>query len=308
MSTLMDQFRISPLETTRNQIRFIELPERYQENWANDNGFIIRGLACLWGDREAFQLDIIGDANVVGSQSSNISRDLPQEDIEYAGMYAEDLKMVRWIGSPGRDEMTGAFYCYDKPLFDINDDTRQDGLIVYDVTFRKPLYKVLPDESITYEYERYVVRPASEVSAENLSIESRWLRYADPQYQKFEVRAGVPIQLPKRVFCLEWHMVPSDSYPSETVDDMIGKVNSETFEGRAPGTVLFLGDKARKYQSPLLKTFDMIPYFFEYRRQGYNKYFLPSADDFVKVERIRTPGTGPLLADRFSKLFDVSNP
>lgn len=301
-----------PFQTARSQIYYTEKPP-LRETWADDNTAIIRRFICLWSERLQFVQDMLGDCNAIGGV---LHRDIPEEDHEIPGFYADDATLVEGAGMLSYDEETLALGYRDRDTAASPGGslTSGSGLAVYDVTFRKPLYYVKSDEDnegdATGELGRYTFR-FNAPAAENLPLPQRFLRWnSGPSAGKLLGSAGVLLS-PKTAIKVIWYMVPlseDGGYPVATVEGMVGKINSGSFLNKAAKTLLLTAAEPRPYQSKAFaKTFLEVTFNFEYRPQGFHKLIDPSSGTYEEVVRDADPTKGPFDTDDFTKLFDCSN-
>lgn len=294
----------NPIYTLRSSIPFWEMPDGYAETWRDDGAAIQRRLACLWSQRFDFISDMIGDARSIGGQ---LRRNLPEEDMELPGFYAVDMKLARLGGSPDRDAAGYYMTVVDRSE---SAGTPTDGLAIYDVTFQRPIYDVKTDDEADAdargELSRYLIREG-EISAENLPLPGRFLQWVNPTEIFGE---ATPMIFPKRVTSYIWHMVPEDAWPRTSVFNMVGKVNSATFDNIYQAeSLLFLGVRERRYQSANTSIYWSLNFLFEYRPRGWNYFFRPSktgGDGFDRPVRIMDSSKSVYETADFSQLFNLS--
>jgi hypothetical protein len=292
------------LTTRRSEIEYWELPN-YTETWEDHNAGLVRRLACLWSQRQDFILDVVGDANVTGGL---LRRDLPEEDRDFAGFYADGLNFVGHAGSPDRDATTKGLRVVErKHILATAEADVTDGLAIYDVTFRRPLYDVADDDSAhadpTLERSRYVIRSGDDISAEALPVYANWLEFEDHK----PVGENAAVVFPQGIFPLLWHMVPTDGFPRVAAFGMQGKVNADSFEGFDAETLLFLGAKTTLYQAANTRNYYDVLYTFQHKPSGWNNYLRPNSvpPAFGRVIRKNDPDNGVYLTGNFPDLFNV---
>lgn len=129
------------------------------------------------------------------------------------------------------------------------------------LTFTQPKYKIKKDNEITKEYERYITVDIEE-KTEALERSSGNMKYAEgPKIDKGF--AGLFYSYETRTYYnLRWHQVPlrwiADTEDINTmplftnIRAAVGKVNSDTFLNKEPGTLLLLEPKYTIYKSPLV--------------------------------------------------------
>jgi hypothetical protein len=170
----------------------------------------------------------------------------------------------KWTGTdPARGE--GAPYEWSDDLVNVFQDA--------DITvgYEHLDYKYLEDDDVNLstEQDRYVVRGETRPSAEYVGLPGAVMKYrrsvpASGAPHGLSIPFNVGKILPQEVFELTWCRLPEDVwgtdaplyqtvYGTGAIDDVpyLGCVNSEPFQGRPAGTVLFSGMRPQLNRSPL---------------------------------------------------------
>lgn len=295
--------------TIENSIAYAECPG-FQELWADDQTSFTRRLMCLWSDAGDFRRDMLGWDDFVPGDSI-ITRQLPQEDEEYEGFYPESFALTEIKGQLRKSE-TGNYSTYinsEPSTFDNGEPVEGSGLLVYDVVFRRPLYKVKADADVTSELQRFVIR-LDQDAIEGLPLPIGTLKRSD---NNTDIGAPVDQLLPKTTYTYRWYRVLPEAFPITTVRNLEGKVNSVAFDTDTAnggnnigiGKGLFLGFNKRLYQGRNGLTYLDIDFHIEYRPRGYQ--VLPDGvGGFVECYRANDPSTKIFETGDFHDLFNVS--
>jgi hypothetical protein len=269
-TTNPNSYNLFSVTEGRYRVQFREDHRGYHENHSTSEGTeYTRVLGCYWNQRNAFLMDLLGTC-VVNSQDGSLSRTLPEFFPGRNDFICIDAKMNRVDGKPDfntSDEPTLiTFSDLEAPYTPGTDATggggkgyAGDGIVWYTTTWRKPLYAVLSDAQVvalnpqpsTPELSRYVYRKPT-YAGDTFPLPGGTFRWVNapgsppnngivppnPQGSK-----GTPIleTLSKNNLFTEytytWYKVPV--FPRTAVLNCQGKVNSLTFDGADPQTVLF---------------------------------------------------------------------
>lgn len=131
------------------------------------------------------------------------------------------------------------------------------------VVFRPPNYNIIPDGvlSSTDEMDRFTIKiPEGSAEFQTTQGSFKFVDDANPNNRRvLDVRPGFIVSA--RRYTYTWVQIPvattSAGYPDlgrppneSTVLDLVGKINSVTFDGFAPGTVLFAAPGTSKLVLP----------------------------------------------------------
>lgn len=300
--------------TDRNGIEYVEMPGSPDENFADDDVHVTRKLACLWSDRLSFWDDMLGWSEHNGT-SSVLTRYLPQKDKEFDDastgiFYAESMSLVDRIGVPVASDVSTHYQKY----IDRSTTPISSGLAVYNVTFRPSLYNIKEDTDIDTELDRFVIR-SDKPSFDAQPLPFGFLVQKSGQNagkQFLGAGATYTIPFPKGHYFYRWVKVPEYAYPTNTIDKLEGKVNSQSFDdeyygaglGFGSGTLLFHPPNKRKYQGRDGVVYIDVDFDFEYNKNGWQ--FVPDAKgNFIELARQNDNSIGIFETGNF---YDAFNP
>jgi hypothetical protein len=290
----------------------------YGEQYTVNNGsYQQTQVAVAWSDANDFIDFALGYAEWDRAETSRFHRVLPMVSPYQSTMYCESVSMADFAMFRGSLRQAD----------DLNKWLEAD-FAFYDLVFRPRLYDLLTDAQVDgsdypwaahgcKELGRYVTRwahPRTEelklgtykLEAQNPST-SAWSSIPDPGF--------VP------VFSIDvlytWHCVPYDAVPIDAIAACGAKVNDAAFDKKRnvadtlwvdmwpEGTLLFKGtsDRLQPYSGPNGELLVDVPYRFEYKPNGWNKFPPPGGTGAWWPVR-RKDGGGPLYDEAdFKTLF-----
>lgn len=213
-------------------LEFQELAAPNAGTYTPNNSAEPRVFIVKWSSRRAFLEDLLGWA--FRKNGGGISRVLPDPHPITANFWAYSAK-VEGVGTAGWQE---GDYPTDKP-----------GKIIawtcakIHAEYRPLPYAVKADANVTSELQRFVSR-GTQSASDYMTTSTGGMKFLQSKILLAQPPGRI---IGNRTVTYTWHWVPaapSDPFvvPNEaTFDSLIGKVNSTTFDGKPPGTVLFLG-------------------------------------------------------------------
>ncbi len=308
----------------QNQVLYWEDVESCQET-ATAEGVVEsrRRLFCLWKDRLAFRADLIGwSAIQFPSGPAKLRRGLPEVHPEIPKMYCVEANMIGGKGVPQYDSGKGhqAFYASTRPATQLGDGG--DGYAWFDTKWSYVPYVVLGDTEIGGNESLRFVEINVEPSIQSISLPGATFRFVTaivPAAHGRIIPEGLPLLLPQKAYRLRWHSVPSTNnlmWPGlETNIDMcLGKVNSATYLGKDPGTLLCEAPHIEKRRGLLGTDVFFIEHVLLYKGSGWNKVYrrdLTTGPGFDEVETFNA-ATGASLGksiyeeEDFTRLFSLN--
>lgn len=223
-----------------------------------------------WADSAEFLRDMLGFSEKVGT---SLVRVLPERSGWDEDTYAVAARSTKFFGGTTNDP---ALLDWPKPLY-----------AEYSVTFAAPLYKVLEDDDVTYEHERYCVWRTKGI-AQNEKIPGAAMRFVNAA-KTYMPEVGVKTGRLLELSC-KWIDVPFVDYPR--LSSLSNKVNSAavTWNGSVytAETVLYTGWEVEARNNHFGDPTHDITFSFAVRADGrsWNKFWdatASGADKYVLV-------------------------
>jgi hypothetical protein len=258
------------MPTTANLgIQYTEYFEGYRESWSNDGvAEAVRILECAWRDRKNFVRAMLGGV------TAGINRIPPDVHPDYSlralavggggGLVATNVELIAGVGVPAANSPRGMI-SYDRARFAVT-------------------YKAVPYNIIggTYpndlEIDRYIIRKLN-YAIESLTIPGQCLKFSDGT----KINEQMTILMPTQEVIYTWVMAPR--VPTSAINNCIGKVNDDLFDGiYPPETLLMVAPDIDPYWHPAQEAVVWnITYKWLYRATGWNKFYRRSTNTFAPV-------------------------
>lgn len=174
-----------------------------------------------------------------GGSGNGIKRTLPAQHPQLTYLFASSIGGIEGVGPLGRDQ----YACATFKLWRLR--------LVYET----PPYLIVPDSSVTYEWERYTVieiNPATEFMR-RFGGAWKWVAgVPDVGSRPVFEKNYTNFKITRTKIIMTWFQVPDtglfvggfeNSTASPNIENAVGTVNSTTFMGRLPGTMLLEGWK-----------------------------------------------------------------
>lgn len=232
---------------------YVERDESPRGSYKMNAGQVIRHIAVDWGDREQAELDFGGDVvvlNAVGL-ARYLSRTTPHPFPPKPWMYVSDITDEMPVALRGNNGLTAgglavAEYdmceltlAYQMPSYNIKEDT--------DIIAPTGPLEGYPDEGYFLalghdQWSRYVSK-IDKHATKTLVLNKGMLKDENNNL----VVEGIPFPEPAGEIQYVWHQVPRSVVPHLRYEAFSNVVNDATFDGHAPGTLLFEGSPDIRY-------------------------------------------------------------
>lgn len=281
-----------PTTTGTFGVDWEEFHQGWQESWAEQSVAVSRGALVARANAVRFLVDMLGWNRI---EAGMLRRTLPEEHPVYKKLYVAEAQLVEPYGRMD-DQGPGASIRYDYYLYRINYAPRPYELLTDNQALASPLK----------ELTRFVERSWS-YAVENVTLPAKSFKWSDSGKS---LMAAQTKPLGTKELTYIWHLVPM--VPDGNIQDALGKVNSQPFDGYDPEQLLFLAPEVIRI--PLApadgKPIWNIAYKFMYRKAGWNKFYRqsgPSGPGFYAVDS-NGDGTGvkPFEGYDLNNLFVVS--
>jgi hypothetical protein len=276
----------TPFRTLRNNIKYWER-NSFSAHFGENVGEVTRLLICDWYDSYQLLTDLMGEH--ILDADKKVRRHLPEAHPSFTSVWANDATFAYDIGPPTRDDVLQCivfdyaawFVKYVSVAYDLYEDSAIDDSL-------KPGFTGTP----TGELLRYVIR-TEQTSVEGFALPGGWFRFADNQ----PVPEGG--HLPSYTETLTWEWLWLPAKPTGYYDIM-SCVNEDTFDGKAPGTLLFVGGEPRRMEnSHDGNKYWRIKYQAIHRPEAtWQKVFRPSSGVFETITH-KTTGNPPFKTANF---------
>jgi hypothetical protein len=234
-----------------------------------------------WGQSDAFVNALMGVTSVSGAASkNNIVRNYPHQHPLSPNLSCESAHVIQGLGNP---------------ILNANGYPDYDGGALIEAEYRIPPYDYQnPDRN-------QQIDPGTPLVYCSQSISFGTEIYTVPGSGAGDLSAA-KIQIPITVMSLTWHEIPY--LPMTVVRDLIGKVNSATFLGAAPGCVLFKGAETQRKQNADGTIVQEVSMTFNERRVGYEWNKLPTkTNPFTFSTATDGNGNAPFLTGDLNLLL-----
>jgi hypothetical protein len=288
-------------------------PTERKERWVPGASQVYEVVRVAWGDWDQFNIDMLGSNGWIddGSGGFKLDRLLPETHPAYDWMIATNTELLEAPAATGPGGRAFQFFA----------DFDEDQEIVAGVTFESVLYD-LADNATAWaggEIVRYVERTFN-FAVDNLTQRGTQLQFVDnggivgtepalvfPASQLHYVWKRVPCMLPNKQF-------PPKLYAN--IGATMGRVNSDTFDGLPPYSLLCGAPEIRQEVGPNGRREFEVRYPMSQRplispaTQPWNsKYRTKAADNvtiapgFYDVQIANSGGERPYKAVPFANLF-----
>jgi len=316
----------------------VEEVDGYRERWRHDEQAVTRVFNVPWGVRKSWIDLILGYTSAIAlpGQPVALRRTCPIQEPEFPWLYAVEIELVAGQGAYGQNPNVFAQDNLGNPVMVDGQRLRVPKIAFYDASSRsdkrsakyavhyRPLsYEVRTDQELAAiagnkgELERFVTREiAFMIDSIGLpkSIQFDPVQPGFPDFgfanQAIHANAG---QMLIRSGRLEytWHNVPDP--PLAAIDQCLGKVNADTFDGArgwrsyAPHTLLCQPPKVKRNPRTIVGRVSWdVTYVFLYKPDTWDK--LPAADGEYYFVSNRNTGARPYKPADFDILFKPPTP
>lgn len=330
-----DGTEVNILTTDRSSVPYIELwPDGYSEVRRQDAIESKRMVACRFADVDDLISDFLGTSlfqpgNMVGGQTTNISRFPPEQHPYLDYLWASECELVNGMGVPPDDESDLAKSLSSSVDFETADTTDPGtfaasfNLAKIAVTYRAVQWDVFNDADTPAspalgELGRYVYK-VQQFSSSNLPLPGNAFKFVNDGQP---APTNIVRNFPRINAVYLWKQVPKIN--SAEFSTAIGKVNAPgdangyptNFDNfYPPGTLLCTAINTQRTQTAAGDVCFDITFNFSYQPTGWNSFFHKTgtnAYSFIEVSVDGTPYPEPAPAGvhvfdstDFHKLFEL---
>lgn len=267
----------------------------YEEFWKPDGNGTTALFTIPYANRETFVKCMLGQS-IVGNNNGLLNREVPQQcdGVSWVPQYCVACDLVKAYGS--HDSSGSRDW--------INFSKAQ-----YRCTFQSVPYRILPNDQITEERERYVIRKRRTISREQ-KIPGGGFEFSDTGERIAEVgfRVNVEVELQ-----YTWLKVPVKNVPYASMLAAVGTVNDASFNDYQPelnyvmdaGTLLYKGTDEKTYYDAGGVFCSDLTHCFGWRANTWNKF--PDSKGVMRTIRSVTSNLPLYSSTDFNLLFRPVN-
>ncbi len=294
---------------------WVLFPEKYSERYTRGEGNQTTvEIVVQWKDAADFKKYAMGFTTGVRGEDV-FRRRLPLACPWASNQYLAEMVAVS-AGNFAADEGGPATRFELDPVFD---NWPKCGYVSYLCTFVSLNYQLLPNDQIESKIGFIGTGVIPELFRYVRKTERTLPKERRVPSATFETDDGVNTKIPEVGFFAVYEKeyvytlieVPYDLIPRAEMDARLVKVNSLTFDGMAPETVLFKGltGELQPYVGPGGELYCDLPYLMGYRPDGWNKapvgFNSSGGPNYIRIKQTGAPtGTKPPYASTtFVELF-----
>lgn len=302
-----------PLDSRKFAVPYTEIvDEPYRESWRTNGSEATRILECPWNLRKEFMWDTLGWSN---NNAGVLERVLPEQHPDFPnntpgfGFYAAQAELLGGVGVPSivPSGLDGGMIRFLDTLPGTDDPTPGEevyGRARFAVTYRARPYVIKADGDTSNELQRFVERRQT-FAAENLEILGQAFYYVDDPATRVQI--GVPKLFFTKELTYIWYEVPT--VPEDAIENCIGTLNDDTFDGRYPaGTLLMLAPDVVRQDNAIGYINYTIAYKFLYRADTWNVAIRPATGVLVPIAYVSDDSLAPYEVTDFNTLFTIPAP